>query len=138
MGVVLCILYLVVTSGRASSRRGTYLWSWNATPPPTAGSREKPAGGKFTPPARNPAAGGGPRGELCPLARPLLGAAEAPPPAARSRRRRVPGPRPAPSRPRALAPSRPRTGGGLAARAGRGSGASRVPENVRRGGGSGA
>lgn len=135
MGVVLCILYLVVTSGRASSRRGTYLWSWNATPQPAAGSREKPAGGKFTPPARNPAAGGGPRGELCPLARPLLGAAEAPPPAARSRRRRVPGPRPAPSRPRALAPSH-RGRARCACRAG--SGASRVPENVRRGGGYGA
>lgn len=67
------------------------------------------------------AAGGGVRRELGPLARPLLGAAEAPPPAARSRRRRVPAPRPAPSRPRALAPGAGllRVPGGETARAGR-------------------
>ncbi|CAI9174612.1 unnamed protein product [Rangifer tarandus platyrhynchus] len=61
--------------------------------------------GQVSPPSRNRAAGGGVRREPSPPARPLLGAAEAPPPAARSRRRRVPAPSPAPSRPRALAPS---------------------------------
>lgn len=134
-GVVLCILYLTVTSCRVPScpAHTCGIETHLRRPPPVCATSPKGAGFPRRSASRlaswgagsRSAAGGGVRRELGALARPLLGAAEAPPPAARSRRRRVPAPphppRPAPSRPRALAPGAGllRVPGGETARAGR-------------------
>lgn len=91
---------------------GTYLWSGSAPPPPRPAHRRGPEG------AREPAGGHS-------AASPPPLAAEAPPLRAPARPPRAPA--------LALAPSRPRAGGGLAARAGRGSGASRRRERSPRG-----
>lgn len=93
---------------------GSYLWSGSAPPPSRPAHRRGPEG------AREPA-GGDSATSPPPLA------AEAPPLRAPAR------PPACPPRAPALALSRPRAGGGLAARAGRGSGAIRRRERSPRG-----
>lgn len=127
-GVVLCILYLGVKLGGASSRPGKIPAELKRTSAGPCGRR--PQGSSFPRPrAKRPASrGGGSR-------RDARGGAPGEPgrPARPRPARRKPRPQPraraggaCPPQPGALAPSRPRAGGGLAARAGRGSGASRA------------
>lgn len=143
--VVFCILYLIVTARRVSScpAHTCGIETHLRRPPPACGTSPKGAGFPRAS-ARRPGSwcGGGPgparpqgagfRGNSARLpAPPPRGGSPAPGRAlAQAARARPP--------PSALAPSRPRARGGLAARAGRGNCASRAPENVPRGGGSGA